>query len=195
MAHTSPPIALAFMAGILYYRFIGGEYVIMTFLGLEVGSWADWVSGIATSGGILYTIWLNKERKRPKVELTTYLRATKEGELAHNLTERTLVYEVVNNSEVPIRVKRLGVKFTSDSIFKKKLTSENVKLVEDGRGFQTIAPQESYSSEFFFVWYDYFPKKNKFIRAYPYAVLKNNTVIKSRKYETYYRNAFGNDRT
>lgn len=160
-----------------------------------MGSLADWVSGIATSGGILYTMWLNKELKRPKIDLTTYLQATKDGELAHDLTERTLVYEVINNSEVPIRIKRLGVEFTSNNIFKKKLTSENAELVEDGHSFRTIAAQQSYSSEFFFVWYDYFPKRNEFIRAYPYVVLKNNTVIKSKKYEIYHRNAFGKDKT
>lgn len=167
----------------------------MTFLGMEVGSWADWVSGIATSAGILYTMRLNKELKRPKIELTTYLQATKEGEIAHEWVKRTLVFEVVNNSEVPIRIKRLGVRFRSDSVRKKELTSESVDLVEDGHSFKSLAPQESYSSEFFFAWLDYFPKRNKFIRAYPYVVLQGGAIIESKKYETYSRNAFGYDRT
>lgn len=167
----------------------------MAFLGLEAGNWADWVSGLATTAGILYTIWLNNESKRPKIELSTYLESTKKGDLAAGFTEKILIYEVFNNSGTPIRIKRLGVEFTKDNKLKKNITNESVDLSENGHSFYTVESKDSYQSYFFFAWVDYFPKKDKFIRAYPYVVLKDGTKIKAKKGDVYSRNAFGFDRT
>jgi len=91
----------------------------MKFLGIEVGSIADWFGGVVTSIGILLSLWWNYQNSRTKL----YISFTDiHFKINHNVhSSGRFIFRIYNSSKRPVLIDQIGVciKLINDNRTKK----------------------------------------------------------------------------
>ncbi|AUJ29619.1 hypothetical protein [Liquorilactobacillus hordei] len=74
----------------------------MTFLGIEVGSWADWFSGIITTMGIIFSVSLSLNKDKFKFDINT------------RGNGYDLFYSIINHSGFDVKAQMIRLSFRTN---------------------------------------------------------------------------------
>lgn len=154
------------------------------------GSLAEWVSGVITAGGIIYSINLNRKNSELHFKFTSYLTNRKDSK-----EERELTYTVTNKSNINyyprVFVQAIGLSirrrpWKSSEMQKQydfyiKRDNNTIELSDGEMKFATMAkPKEG------FCWAHVPDFKNtKYFYAVPFVVAMDGGIYYSEEYQKY----------
>lgn len=106
----------------------------ITFMGLEIGSWAEWFGGIITALGIYYAIRENKVKQKIEIEYDGL----------------NLMVYLINNSKFDIKI-NVAYAFFYEKRFGGKLISQhnNPILPQGDVDMSELKPKNSYLTTFY----------------------------------------------
>lgn len=164
----------------------------MKFLGLEVGSWADWVSGIITALGLCVSLYWNYNNSKTKLNVEMF-------DISFNInhvrrTTGTVLFRIYNSGAKSVLIDEIGIRVHYINNVKVK----NIYIpINDEKDFENrdilylcnIKPNSDYSRRFllsdiitffdFFTYQKSYYQKKSIIIVSAYAKTADGRYMKS----------------
>lgn len=166
----------------------------MKFLGLEVGNWADWVSGIITALGLCVSLYWNYNNSKTKLNVEMF-------DIAFNInnvkkTTGTLLFRIYNSGNKSVLIDEIGIRVH----YINNVKVRNIYIpINDEKDFENrdilylcnIKPNSDYSRRFllsdviaffnFFAYKKSYYQENSIIIVSAYALTAEGRYMKSSK--------------